>query len=180
MERIICRQILRSHPRARNWHRCIERVCHHRNELCICIRGRSAWHSADMDLALTWIDAGAVWELLAISSTDLISWTSKMAIPDVHTCNTQVTRVATSPPSLHYHRYAMILEPFHFMLNNNKDGDLSSGWFRRQTRPRPTRRLGRRFAFGRLLIRHYGGPCCLSCARAIVNMGRSRRDGGSI
>ena len=67
--------------------------------------------------------------VLAISSTDLISWTSKMAIPDVHTCNTQVTRVATPPPSLPPHRYAMILEPFHFMLNNNKDGDLSSGWF---------------------------------------------------
>lgn len=67
--------------------------------------------------------------VLAISSLDLMSWTSSMAISDVNTCNTEIARVEQAPPTLPPHRYVMILEPFIFMLNNNVDGNLSHGWF---------------------------------------------------
>ena len=69
--------------------------------------------------------------VLAIKSTDLTTWTSKLALPDASTCNTEVARVAAVGRSaaLPPHRYVMILEPFTFMLNNNADGDLTGGWF---------------------------------------------------
>lgn len=79
--------------------------------------------------------------VLAISSKDLIHWTRSTAIAGLYTCNTQVTKVTTKrnfanssldandDNTLPPHKYAMILEPFIFYLNNNADGDLSHGWF---------------------------------------------------
>jgi hypothetical protein len=68
--------------------------------------------------------------VLAISSTDLKNYQTFMAIPTIHTCNTEVARVYIPPPpgGLPPHKYVMILEPFTFMVNNNADGNLSYGW----------------------------------------------------
>ena len=40
----------------------------------------------------------------------------------------QVAKVPVSPPGLPPHRYVMILESNAFLINNNADGDLTTGW----------------------------------------------------
>jgi hypothetical protein len=67
--------------------------------------------------------------VLALSSTDLVTWTSATAVAGVHTCNTEVARVEHPPASLPRHTHVMILEPFSFMLLDAPGGDLSTGWF---------------------------------------------------
>jgi hypothetical protein len=66
--------------------------------------------------------------VLAISSTDLVTFTSKDIGFKGSTCNTEVAKVPVSPKTLPPHKYVMILEPFTFLVNNNADGDLTHGW----------------------------------------------------
>ena len=73
-------------------------------------------------------DGGCGTGVFAISTVDLVHYTKAMALPDASTCNTEVANVEASPASLPAHRYVMILEPFGFMVNNNKDGNLTTGW----------------------------------------------------
>ena len=81
-------------------------------------------------------------------STDLVAWASAQAFDlGLHTYNVQVTRTAplggASPAEreawrrrraagtarlLPPHRYVMILECFHFAVNDNADGNLTHGW----------------------------------------------------
>lgn len=80
--------------------------------------------------------------VLAISSTDLVTWSSVLVLPDVNTCNTQVAAVELPDARLPMHRYVMILEPFMFLLNNNADGDLTHGWFPAHGTTSPTCHAG--------------------------------------
>ena len=86
-----------------------------------------AWLSAlDVDRCHAQCGVG----VLAISSADLVHWeSSPVAELGFRTCNTQVAAVDAPPPGMPPHRFVMILEPFHFWLNNNADGDLTHGWF---------------------------------------------------
>lgn len=106
--------------------------------------------------------------VLAINSTDLVQFRSAMAIPTVSTCNTEVADVQDSPPGLPPHRYVMILEPHNFMLNNNADGDLSSGWFP------ATGSVPFKASVGGPSIRHEGGYYYAITGGTIVYLCRSK------
>lgn len=64
----------------------------------------------------------------AFWSDDLLSW--QRARTDVAWSgpNTDVGRVYGSPPGLPPHRYVMITEGATFAINNNADGNLTTGW----------------------------------------------------
>ena len=67
--------------------------------------------------------------VLVLSSKDLNRFTSALAM-DIKTCNIDIVRVPSPPPSLPAHRYAMLVEDNTIYLNNQADGNLSHGWFK--------------------------------------------------
>ena len=69
-----------------------------------------------------------VWQF---SSRDLLTWDYARTDVDWSGPNTDVARVyarAPQPPNLPQHRYVMITEGATFAVNNNANGDLTTGW----------------------------------------------------
>lgn len=67
-------------------------------------------------------------------SSDLTTWDTAVAIPNIQTYNVEVARVDVVPAGLPHHTHVMILESFIFMAVDAPHGNLTgSPWFRLQS-----------------------------------------------